>query len=938
MGSKSPVHKTIVFLAIWVWACVLPAAISGTASAQSVSVVETTPDQTSLLAPQASISFAPGTSNVMAININDTIGYQKLEGVGASFTDSAAYLVWNQLTPAQRTQLMNDLFSPAGIHLSFLRQPMGATDLALSSYTYDDVPPGETDPNLTQFSIAHDQAYIIPTLKAALAANPQIKVQALPWSPPAWMKTSDSLNGGTLNTEYFSSLAKYFAKFVQAYESNGIPINYVSAQNEPLYQTTGYPTMFMTPKDEGQFISEYLGPALRDVHLKNPGWNFSGQHTNPTDATPGILGYEHNWDNPKYPEVLLDNPSVRPWLTGISFHCYAGNVADAQNAIHDLDPGTPIYFTECTGGYYAPDFASNLGNDIEGQVIQVLRNWGKTVVMWNMALNATGGPTVQNGCSNCRGVVTIDNSTTPATVSKNVEYYVLGHLAKYVQTGAVRIDSNTFGSGSIDDVAFKNPDGSIAVLVYNGASSPNTFSLNWQGKTVNYALPAGAVATFTWKGYPGNTFDVTAGPASQTIAPGTNTVFGITVNHYGADRAPVLIRASGLPGGTFGEPIPVPFTNDWFLPIESFPGASSGSYPVTITGTQGHTEKSSTVQLNIGEPETPFGGSPSTLPGLVQAENFDNGGFNVGYFNLDTTDQSGVAYRAPATVGVENSTDVASSFGSVTAPAGGYDVGYTKEGEWVRYTVDVAHGGIYNLGARVASLGQGGYYHVSFDGRDVTSNMYVPATGWWQNFVTEVSQAFVLEPGKHIMQLTFDGNGPTGGMGNFNWLAVQPFTTGTPYSASSAAIPGTIQAENFDTGSKGVAYWNGATSNGGGANYRPGETVYIESCSDTGGGYDVGNTMPGDWLNYTVNIASERDYTFTVRVATDVAGGVFHLQVDGRTVTPRISVPQTNGWQTWQTLVVPKVHLPEGLHTLQLVMDTGGFYNTIGNFNWFSLQ
>jgi glucosylceramidase len=587
MGPKSPLQKTIVFLVLSAFAWILPAAIPGTASAQSVSVVETTPDQTSLLAPQAAVSFAPGTSDVMAINVNDTIGYQKLEGVGASFTDSAAYLVWNQLTPAQRTQLMNDLFSPGGIHLSFLRQPMGATDLALSSYTYDDVPPGETDPNLTQFSIAHDEAYIIPTLKAALAANPQIKVQALPWSPPAWMKTSDSLDGGTLNTEYLSSLAKYFTKFIQAYETKGIPINYISAQNEPLYQTTGYPTMFMTPKDEGQFISEYLGPTLRDLHLKNAGWNFNGQNTDPTDATPGIFGYEHNWDNPKYSEILLQDPSVRPWLAGVSFHCYAGNVADAQNAIHDLDPGTPIYFTECTGGYYAPDFATNLGNDIDGQVIQVLRNWGKTVVMWNMALNPTGGPTVQNGCTDCRGVVTIDNSTTPATVSKNVEYYVLGHLAKYVQSGAVRIDSNTFGSSSIDDVAFKNPDGTIAVLVYNGASTPNTFSLNWHGKTVSYGLPAGAVATFSWTGYTGNTFDVTAGPGSQTIAPGGNTQFGITVNHYGADLAPVAVHATGLPGGTFGAPVPVPFTNDWFLPIESFPGASSGSYPVTITGPQG---------------------------------------------------------------------------------------------------------------------------------------------------------------------------------------------------------------------------------------------------------------------------------------------------------------------------------------------------------------
>lgn len=924
MSRFSP-FKTNVFLILPLCLVLLA---DRQAEAQTVDVVLTTPDQTNLLAPQPPLAFVSGSANTLAINVNDTIGYQRLEGVGGSFTDSAAYLVWNSLTAAQRTQLMSDLFSPNGIHLSWLRQPMGATDLALSTYSYDDMPAGQADPTLSHFSIAHDQAYIIPVIKAALAANPQIKVQALPWSPPGWMKSSDSMDGGTLNTAYFSSLAGYFGKFIQAYEANGIPVNYVSAQNEPLNETTGYPSMFMTPSDENEFIAQYLGPTLRNLRLKNKNWNFSGQHTDPADATPGIFGYEHNWDNPKYPEVLLNNPDVRPYLAGVSFHCYAGDVADAQNAIHDLNPGTPIYFTECSGTYQYNNFAQNLANDIEGQVIQVLRNWGKTVVMWNLALNPTGGPTVQNGCTNCRGVVTIDNSTTPATVTRNVEYYVLGHLAKYVQQGAVRIDTNTFGSSSIDNVAFKNPDGSIAVLVYNGDSSPDTFSLNWHGKTVSYSLAPGAVATLTWKGYSGNTFDVTAGPDAQTIAPGAGTEFGIRVNHYGADSAPVAVRATGLPGGAFGVPIPVPFTNDWILPILSEPQVTSGSYPVSITGTQGGTERTSTVSLNVGQHETPFGGTPWTVPGTVQAENFDNGGFNVGYFNLDSTDASGVTYRAPATVGVENTSDA----------GGGYDVGYTKEGEWLRYTVDVARVGIYNLQARVASLGNGGYYHVSFDGSDATGNLYVPSTGAWQTWQTMVSPAFVLTPGKHIMQVTFDGNGPTGGMGNFNWFNVQPFTTGTPFIPSANEIPGTIQAENFDTGGKGVAYWNGASSNGGGANYRPGETVYIEACSDTGGGYDVGNSSPGDWLNYTVDIARARNYTLNVRVATDVAGGVFHLQVDGRTVTPRISVPETEGWQTWQTLTVPNVPLPQGTHTLQLVMDSGGYYNTVGNINWFSLE
>ena len=897
--------------------------------AQTVSVVQTNPDQSALLTPQTPVTFNSGTASQVAINVDDTIRYQQLEGVGASFNDSDAFLVWNKLSAGQRAQLMNDLFSPAGIHLSFLRQSMGANDLSLSSYTYDDVAPGQTDPQMKQFSIAHDEAYILPTLKAAFQVNPAIKVEALPWSPPAWMKTTGTLNGGSFNAEYFPALALYFTKFVQAYEEHGIPINYVSVQNEPLNETAGYPSMFMNPHDEGQFIGQYLGPKLRSAAFRNKGWNFARQSQDPTDATPGVLGYEHNWDDPKYPEILAEDPAVRPYLAGVSFHCYAGNAANAQNALHDLAADVPIFFTECTGGSYAPYFGQNLANDTEGQVINVLRNWGKSVVFWNLALDQNAGPTVENGCSNCRGVVTIDDSVTPSVVTKNVEYYVLGHLAKYVQAGAYRIDSNSFGPGNVEDVAFKNPDGSIAVLVFNGAQTASQFSINWKGKTVSYNLPGNAVATFFWQGYAGSTFDVTAGPGSRTVAPGGRTFYEVAVDHYGHDRGGVRLQAQGLPSGAFGEPLPIPFSNQYLFPVVTETSASSGTYPVTLTGRQGNETASSTVSLTIGDKETPFPGGAASIPGLIQAENFDNGGNYVGYFNLDPSDGgSAPGYRAGSTVGVELTGDA----------GGGYDVGYTGEGEYLRYTVNVTTPGLYNLQARVASLGQGGYYHVSFDGQNKTGTLFVPVTNGFQTYTTQVSPGFQLSAGQHVMQVSLDGNGPTGGMGNFNWFAVQPPARSSSFTGTPQAVPGLIQVEDFDNGGKSAGYWNGAASNGGGATYRAGETVYVESSSDTGGGYDVGNPQPGDWLNYTVDIASARAYTLQVRVANGVGGGAFHLNVDGQRVTPRISVPETGGYQSWQTLEVPNVPLPQGVHTLQLVMDEGGFYNAVGNLNWFSLN
>jgi Carbohydrate binding module (family 6)/Glycosyl hydrolase family 30 beta sandwich domain len=537
---------------------------------------------------------------------------------------------------------------------------------------------------------------------------------------------------------------------------------------------------------------------------------------------------------------------------------------------------------------------------------------------------------VQNGCTDCRGVVTIDTSTTPATVEKNVEYYVLGHLSKYVQTGAYRISSNTFGSGNVEDVAFKNPDGSIAVLVLNAASSASTFTINWHDENFTYTLPAGAVATFTWQGYPGNTnFDVTAGPDAQIIAPGTNTAFVVNVDKYGRDNGTVHLDLNGLPSGVSGQLLPSPTTaNESWLALESTNSATQGAYPITVSGIRGNTERSSTVQLTVGGHESPFGGSAWPLPGIVQAENFDTGGKGVGYFNTDSTNQGGANYRPGETVGIENTGDV----------GGGYDVGYTKEGQWLKYTVNVAQSGLFNLQARVASLGAGGYWHAEFDGRDVTGNLFTPATNGWQTWTTMISPTFLLPAGQHVMRVSFDGNGPTGGMGNFNWFALAPFTPSTPFTGSPAAIPGQIEMENFDNGGKSVAYWNGNAQNNGGANYRPGETVYIETCSDSGGGFDVGSTNPGDWLNYTVNIARAGTYTLHVRVATQVAGGVFHLAVDGQNVSGPMSVPETEGWQTWQTLDIPGIRLPGGIHTLQMVMDTGGYYNTVSNFNWFSLD
>ncbi len=462
-----------------VLAAVLPA------PGQNVQVFETYADQSKLLTERSpGLTFAPGPpagSPAFTIAVDSNTTYQQLDGVGASLTDSAGWVLWNKLTESQRDALMQSLFDPnAGIGIGLLRQPMGASDFSASGdYSYDDVPAGQSDPNLAQFSIAHDQTYLIPLLRQALSINPSLKVHALPWSPPAWMKTTGSMNGGNVVTADFPSLAQYFTRFIDAYQQQGIPIYAVSMQNEPLNSTSGYPSAYVAPSDEANFIGNYLGPALAGAGLESI----------------KIFGYEHNWDNPQYPEALLADSTAYGYLAGSSFHCYAGGVS-AQSQVKQAYPAKDIWFTECSGTV-GSSFAGDLAWNAENLLIGATRNWARGVTLWNIALDRDSGP--QNGgCNACRGVVTVDGSVSPPQITRNVEYYVLGHLGKFVQAGAYRIDSNTYGPGSLEDVAFSNPDGSIVLLVLNAASGSSTFAATWNGANFTDTLPAGAVATYEW--------------------------------------------------------------------------------------------------------------------------------------------------------------------------------------------------------------------------------------------------------------------------------------------------------------------------------------------------------------------------------------------------------------------------------------------------------
>lgn len=454
---------------------------AGVAHAEGLPVAAwmTTADQRHLLARQPDRSFSTTAAPAAAtVDVDDARVYQEIDGFGAALTESSAWLLANELDTTTRAAVMARLFDPTdGIGLSYLRVPMGASDFAPTAGTYDDVPSGQQDPTLARFSIARDRASVLPVLKQALALNPRLKLMATPWSAPAWMKSTGTLNGGSLRPNAHAAYAAYFVRFVQAYQQEGIAVDAVTLQNEPRHETSAYPSMRLEAAQATALVKEHLGPAFARAGLATK-----------------IVGWDHNWSEVDYPLELLADPAARKYVAGSAFHCYAGDVS-AQSRVHDAHPDKDVYFTECSGGDWSPDFGTNLKWNVKNLVIGATRNWARTVVLWNLALDEDGGPR-SGGCPDCRGVVTVRG---PSDVAANVEFYALAHASKFVVPGARRIGS-TGTDTLIDNVAFRNPDGSRILLLLNSGDADRSVTVRSGGQSFVYTLPAGAVVTFTWLG------------------------------------------------------------------------------------------------------------------------------------------------------------------------------------------------------------------------------------------------------------------------------------------------------------------------------------------------------------------------------------------------------------------------------------------------------
>jgi len=438
-----------------------------------VEFYKTTIDQASKLTLQSAVlDFSTVANEYNTIEVSDATTYQTVDGFGYTLTGGSVQVI-NTLSASKKQELLNDLFSASGIGVSYLRISIGASDLNDNPFTYDDMPTGQTDTALNNFSVAPD-APVIQMLKDILAINPNIKIVATPWSAPLWMKNNNSFVGGSLQAQYYDEYAHYFVKYIQAMQSEGINITAVTPQNEPLNPYNN-PSMVMQATEQANFIANNLGPAFQAAGI-----------------TTKIIVYDHNCDVPSYPTSILSNSAASQYVDGSAFHLYAGDI-NVLSSVHNSFPNKNIYFTEqytSAGG----DFGGDLKWHLKNVVIGSMRNWSKNALEWNLAANGAQDPHTEGGCSDCKGAITV---TTSSSYTKNVAYFIIAHASKFVPAGSVRIASNVVAN--LNNVAFKRPDGKIVLIVENDNTAALTFNIKHNGEWVATKLEGGAVGTYVWE-------------------------------------------------------------------------------------------------------------------------------------------------------------------------------------------------------------------------------------------------------------------------------------------------------------------------------------------------------------------------------------------------------------------------------------------------------
>jgi len=438
---------------------------------QKVQIWMTKGDESVKLQQQNALAFVNTSNNFQNIEIDDTQKFQYIDGFGYTLTGGSVEVI-NRLSPSKRKALLNEIFKndKNSISISYLRLSIGASDLDGEVFSYDDLPEGQTDPSLSKFSLARDKD-LISMLKEILAINPKIKIIAAPWSPPVWMKDNGKSIGGSLKTEYYDVYAKYFVKYIQGMQKEGITIDAVTPQNEPLHPGNN-PSLLMVSDQQRDFIKQSLGPIFKSNNIKTK-----------------IVVYDHNCNKPEYAINILNDSAANQYIDGSAFHLYEGDIS-ALSTVHDAHPDKNLYFTEQWTGAKGT-FNEDLNWHTRNVVIGSMRNWSKIALEWNLVNDTQYKPHTPGGCTECKGAITVSDSEN---FTRNVAYYIIAHASKFVPANSQRIASTQ--TENLATVAFKTPEGKTVLIVQNNNKSDENFNIKYNQKTAPVTITGSSVATY----------------------------------------------------------------------------------------------------------------------------------------------------------------------------------------------------------------------------------------------------------------------------------------------------------------------------------------------------------------------------------------------------------------------------------------------------------
>jgi len=502
-------NKTLpVFLLCAVWFLPAPSTYAQTAGEPALPVDSwvTTHDRTQLFSRQAGEERFGGPQRRWrrgpAIIIDENHRMQTIDGFGFALTGGSAELIM-KMDPPARKKLIGELFGTGAgqIGVSYIRLSIGSSDLNSFVFSYDDLPEGETDPTLENFSLGQDLKDVVPVMKEILEVNPGVKILASPWSAPPWMKSNHRVKAGSLKKEYFPVYARYFVKYIRAMEGQGIRIDAVTVQNEPL-NSNNTPSMQMLATDQKEFIRDHLGPAFEQAGIDTK-----------------IVIFDHNLDRIDYPLSILSDPEAARYVDGSGFHHYGGDFS-AMSLIHTAHPEKNLYFTEQMVVEKPGSETIDIARQVKRLIIGATGNWSRNVILWNVAADPENDPhTDDGGCSMCQGAVTLDGNQ----VTRNLAYYTIAHASRFVRPGSVRIHSTQPGDPVVSltrdeekkdtdalrvavsedpsilpNVAFRTPEEKIVLIVVNDSFDTRGFRIRFRGSTAGIRLAPGSVGTYVW--------------------------------------------------------------------------------------------------------------------------------------------------------------------------------------------------------------------------------------------------------------------------------------------------------------------------------------------------------------------------------------------------------------------------------------------------------